>query len=57
MIVGTPLYFERYPDEQPLNRRPVAEATELIRHALSRLVAATAATGHDGAAAPATMAG
>ena len=31
MRVGEPMWFDRYPDDKPLNRRIVADVTEEIR--------------------------
>ena len=44
VIIGSPLYFDRYPDAKPLNRRITAAATERIRRAMTELVADTRPT-------------
>jgi 1-acyl-sn-glycerol-3-phosphate acyltransferase len=43
LTVGTPLRFERHPDDRPLNRRRTAAAAEQVRVAMAELVASTTA--------------
>lgn len=38
LTVAVPIHVSRYPDGRPLNRRPVADLTEVIRLALADLV-------------------
>jgi 1-acyl-sn-glycerol-3-phosphate acyltransferase len=40
LTIGQPMYFDRHPDDKPLNRRTVAGVTEQVRSRLADLVAA-----------------